>query len=102
MRSGQVKSPQPEYQPPNIQDKMKHNTTPAPIRAYGKSELAHLYYGMPVSDNRARAWLMHEMQRYPQLLQQLADLGYTKSTKVFTPAQVRAIFSAMGRPGSTP
>ncbi|MCQ2294674.1 MAG: DUF4248 domain-containing protein [Bacteroidales bacterium] len=77
---------------------MNSTFSPAPIRAYGKAELAHLYYGLPVSDNRACSWFAQQMRLHPQLMRRLADMGYSTRCRVFSPQQVRAIFEAMGWP----
>ncbi len=71
------------------------NTT---LRVYGRSELAQLYYGRPVSDRSARIWFMKELSYVPGLMDRLAELGYSKKGKTFSRAQVKAIFEALGEP----
>ena len=74
------------------------NTRPL-LRAYGRSELAQMYYGRPISDRGARRWLMKELSYVPGLMEQLKQLGFTEHGKFFTPAQVKLIFDAFGEPG---
>lgn len=62
------------------------------IRAYGKAELAHLYYGDQVSDSRARKWLKAALEDDAELMRKLNEKGYKNSQRVFSPAQVRVIF----------
>lgn len=69
-----------------------------PIRVYGRSELAKLYYGRPVSDSYARRWFMLEISNYDGLMEQLEQLGLKKAGHTFSRAQVRAIFARMGTP----
>ena len=68
------------------------------LRVYGRAELAQLYYGRPVSDNTALRWLMSEIKQYPGLYDRLLASGFKKSGKIFTRAQVKEIFAAMGPP----
>lgn len=68
------------------------------IRVYGRSELARLYYGRPISDRGARAWFMKELSYVPGLLDQLRQLGMTDNGKIFSRAQVQAIFKELGPP----
>ena len=68
------------------------------LRVYGRAELAQLYYGRPVSDSVARKWFMTEIKHYPGLYDRLVSLGFTKSGKIFSRAQVSEIFAAMGPP----
>lgn len=69
-----------------------------PLRVYGRSELAQLYYGRPVSDQAARKWFMRELSYVPGLMEKLRDLGLTPRGKIFSRAQVAAIFEALGEP----
>ena len=68
------------------------------LRVYGRAELAQLYYGRPVDDSVARKWLMSEISQYPGLYDRLVSLGFKKSGKCFSRAQVREIFATMGPP----
>lgn len=68
------------------------------IRVYGRSELAQLYYGRPISDRGARMWFMKELSHVPGLMEKLTELGFTKTGKIFSRAQVKAIFDALGEP----
>ncbi len=74
---------------------MPHST---PLRVYGRSELARLYYGRPISDSGARKWLMEEISLQPGLMDKLRRLGLKKRGKTFSRAQVKAIFEALGEP----
>jgi len=69
-----------------------------PVRPYGKAELAHMYKGHGCTDSNARHWLNIEIRKCPGLLDELHRLGYSPTQKVFTLAQVRAIFNAIGKP----
>ena len=69
-----------------------------PIRVYGRSELAQLYYGRPISDRGARMWFMKELSHVPGLMERLRELGFTPRSKIFSRAQVKAIFEALGEP----
>lgn len=69
-----------------------------PVMYYGKSELARAYTCGRMSDGQARVWLMREIAQYPGLMDRLVSLGYTKNSKVFTRAQVEAIYEAIGEP----
>ncbi len=78
-------------------DEMQQNIN-HPLRVYGRSELALLYYGRPVSDRWARKWFMKELAAVPGLMERLTKLGYSKKGKIFSREQVRAIFDALGPP----
>ena len=73
---------------------MEKNT----LRVYGRSELAQLYYGRPISDSGARKWLMQEIALHPDLVEKLHRLGLKKRGKTFSRAQVQAIFEVLGEP----
>lgn len=67
------------------------------IRQYGRTELAQLYSPDIAPESawkRLRLWIEHR----PGLMSSLASLGYDGRTRSFTPAQVRAIVSAIGEP----
>ena len=66
-------------------------------RAYGKSELALMYfpYSTPhCAVNHLMSWL----NRCQPLSEQLMATGYTKSAKYFTPRQVEIIVGFIGEP----
>ncbi len=69
-----------------------------PIRVYGRSELAQLYYGRPVSDSAARRWFMLEISKYDGLMEKLIELGFKKTGHSFSRDQIREIFARMGPP----
>ena len=50
----------------------KHLST---LRVYGRSELARLYYGCPVSDSRNRKWLMEELSHHHELMERRLQLA---------------------------
>ncbi len=77
---------------------MYQNSHTTPLRVYGRSELAQLYYGRPVSDRCARIWFMKELSHVPGLMDRLTELGFTKNGKTFSRLQVKAIFEALGEP----
>lgn len=77
-----------------MQQDSKNNT----LRVYGRTELAKLYYGRPISDSRARKWLMEELSNQPGLMDRLYRLGFKKRGKTFSRAQVKVIFDAIGEP----
>lgn len=67
------------------------------IRAYTKKELALRYF--PDSNPRTAVnHLMAWIYRCSQLWEQLEATGYLKSSKAFTPRQVRLIFEFLGEP----
>lgn len=67
------------------------------IRAYGKSELAMLYF--PGSQPRtALNHLMAWIKRCRPLMAELDGMGYRTSDKWFTPRHVSAIVSHLGEP----
>ena len=67
------------------------------IRAYTKKELALMYF--PSSMPRtAVSHLMVWIQRCGSLWQQLQTMGYSVTSKGFTPRQVRAIVEQLGEP----
>ena len=68
------------------------------LRVYGRSELARLYYGRPISDRSARRWFQNELSCVPGLMERLRELGYSPKGKIFSRAQVKAIFDALGEP----
>ncbi len=79
-------------------DEMQQQISSQPIRVYGRSELAQLYYRRPVSDRCARMWFMKELAAVPGLMEHLTKLGYSKRDKIFSREQVKAIFDALGPP----
>lgn len=68
------------------------------VKAYGKSELALLYFPGASSAHTAVNHLMSWIQRDPQLKEQLAKMGYRKSAKFFTPKEVGLIVEYLGEP----
>lgn len=77
---------------------MTEKTHFSKLRVYGRSELAQLYYGRPISDSRARKWLMEELSHHPGLMEELCRRGLKKHGKTFSRTQVQAIFEAIGEP----
>jgi len=67
------------------------------IRAYTKKELALMYF--PDSSPRTAVnHLMAWVRRCTQLWQQLQAMGYSNTSKGFTPREVRAIVEQLGEP----
>lgn len=76
-----------------------HNThTTFTLRAYGKSELAMLYFPEAASTHTAVNHLMAWISRSKKLSSELHDMGYLKTSKFFTPRQVAAIITHLGEP----
>lgn len=67
------------------------------VRAYGRTELAQLYNPHLTP---GRAWIkLQEWIRYvPEAERALARLGYRKTQRTFTPAQVALIVRWLGEP----
>lgn len=66
-------------------------------KAMSKKELALMYfpYSTPhVAVNHLMAWINQD----PPLLQALAETGYQKTNKFFTPRQARLILEEFGQP----
>lgn len=68
------------------------------LHVYGRTELARLYYGRPISDRGARKWFEKEIGYVPGLKERLQQLGYSKWGKIYSREQVKAIFEALGPP----
>lgn len=68
------------------------------IRAYGKSELALLYFPGASSTHTAVNHLMAWVKRNPALVAGLAEAGYARTAKYFTSREVRLIVDAIGPP----
>ena len=68
------------------------------VKAYGKSELALLYFPDASSAHTAVNHLMSWIRRNPQLKEQLEKMGYRKSAKFFTPKEVKLIVEYLGEP----
>ena len=68
------------------------------VKAYGKSELAMLYFPDAGSAHTAVNHLMSWIHRNPELSEELMKMGYRKSDKFFTPKQVAVIADYLGEP----
>ena len=68
------------------------------IRAYGKSELALLYFPSANSAHTAVNHLMAWVKRNPILVEEMTKVGYRKSAKFFTSREVRLIVDFLGYP----
>ena len=67
------------------------------IRAYSKKDLALMYF--PDSYPRTAVnHLMSWIRRCTQLWEQLQEMGYSTTSKGFTPRQVKAIVEQLGEP----
>lgn len=68
------------------------------IRTYTKKELALMYF--PESYPRTAVnHLMAWIHLCTSLWNELLDMGYRKTSKVFSPKQVKAIVEYLGEPG---
>ncbi len=67
------------------------------IRAYGKSELASLYYPHCTS-SWARRLMAQDLERYPGLMDRLRQQGWNPTSRLLRPHWVRTIFDAIGEP----
>lgn len=68
------------------------------LKAYGKSELALLYFPDAASAHTAVNHLMSWIRRNPSLTQVMQTMGYQKSAKFFTPKEVGLIIEYLGEP----
>lgn len=68
------------------------------IRAYGKSELALLYFPTSNSSHTAVNHLMAWVKRIPEVIEGLQKLGYRKTAKYFTSREVKLIVDYLGYP----
>lgn len=62
-----------------------------------KTSLA-MAYAPELSEASARKRLVKWLNHHPTLMQRLEATGYSKSTRIFTPAQVSIIFECLGEP----
>ena len=68
------------------------------IRTYTKKELALMYFSESyprTAVNHLMAWI----HLCTPLWNELLDMGYRKTSKVFSPKQVKAIVEYLGEPG---
>jgi hypothetical protein len=68
-----------------------------PIRVYSKKELALCYFPESTPHtavNRLMAWILQNNS----LITQLQNIGYQKSSKLFSPRQVELITEYLGTP----
>ena len=77
--------------------KDSYNTT-SKVRPYNKGELIAAYTGDIMTTNAGKRWFQKEISQYPGLMDTLKRLGYTPRQRIFTRAQVQAIFDAIGAP----
>lgn len=80
------------------QCKNRENMKEFKVKAYGKSELAMLYFPDAGSAHTAVNHLMSWIHRNPELSEELKKMGYRKSDKFFTPKQVAVIAEYLGEP----
>ena len=80
------------------QCKNRENMMEFKVKAYGKSELAMLYFPDAGSSHTAVNHLMSWIHRNPELSEGLMKMGYRKSDKFFTPKQVAVIAEYLGEP----
>lgn len=62
-----------------------------------KTTLARAY-APELADSSARKRFAQWLYHHPTLIKQLEATGYTKSTRIFTPNQVRIIIDCLGEP----
>lgn len=67
------------------------------IRAYGRTELAQLYFPH-LTPQVAYRKLQYWIDVYPGLRQQLQQRGYNAHSRTFLPVHVRMIVDAIGEP----
>lgn len=80
------------------EDKMKESEEKEfSFRSYGKGELATLYSPY-VRQQSAVDKLNDWIHAFPGLEQRLEAIGLRKSSRSYTPAQVRMIVEALGEP----
>lgn len=68
------------------------------IKAYGKSELAMLYFPQTSSPHTAAGHLLAWIKRNRQLSEALERVGHRKTAKFFTPKEVALITEFLGTP----
>ncbi len=71
---------------------------PFKLKAYGKSELAMLYFPEANSTHVAVNHFMSWVKRSTTLQQRLHDMGYSKSAKTLSPKEVALIVEYLGEP----
>ncbi len=75
------------------------NNSTYKVRPYSKSELIEAYSAGIMSERAGERWFRKELELYPGLMDTLRTLGYQPRQRIFTRAQVQAIFDAIGAPG---
>ena len=70
---------------------------PAPVKAYGKGELARMYYP-DCTESWARRLLNNDLQRFPGLIPELERRGWTPTARLLRKDWVRLIFEAISPP----
>lgn len=68
-----------------------------PIRAYGRTQLAQIYFPEMTPDaayRKLKSWI----EGCTELKKALGRLGYGSRQRMYTPAQVAAIFDLLGEP----
>lgn len=76
---------------------MRNNLSTSIIRAYGRTELAQAYFPNMTPDaayRKLRGWI----KGCRGLAERLAQLGYNRRRRSYTPAEVAAIFDLLGEP----
>jgi len=68
------------------------------VRPYSKRELIDAYCGDYLTARAGQRWLKDELEKCPGLMESLVRLGYTPRQRIFTCAQVKVIFEAIGAP----
>ena len=76
---------------------MKSKPNETPIKTYSVKELA-LLYSPDVSPSTATRRLKRWIHYSPELMQRLAQYGWTNQTKIYTPKQTAILFEWLGYP----
>lgn len=75
---------------------MKQISTPV-VRTYGRTELAQAYFPN-MTPGAAYRKLKSWIESCSELAGRLAQLGYNRRRRSYTPAEVAAIFDLLGEP----
>lgn len=78
----------------NTKDK---SLEPAPLQAYGKGQLANMYYP-DCTDSWARRLFNKDLQRVPGLTEELRRRGWSPQMRLLRKDWVRLIFDAIEPP----
>lgn len=74
-----------------------YNDEAVPVKAYGKGQLAGMYYP-DCTESWARRLLNKDIQRFPELEEALRRRGWRPTDRLLRHDWVRLIFEAIGPP----